>query len=60
MNHTTLTNFINNAEDIISNTISSNEITAIKAEEGSVVLMSGEQYNYLIGLLKSKYNTLEQ
>ncbi len=59
MNHTTLTNFINNAEDIIYNTISNNEITAIKAEEDSVVLMSREQYNYLIGLLKDKYNTIE-
>lgn len=60
MNHTTLTNFINNAEDIINNTISNNEITAIKTEEDSVVIMSREQYNYLIGLLKDKYNTLEQ
>lgn len=59
MNHTTLTNFINNAEDIIYITISNNEITAIKTEEDSVVLMSREQYNYLIGLLKDKYNTLD-
>ena len=59
MNHTTLTNFINNTEDIINNTISNNEITAIKAEEDSVVLMSREQYNCLIGLLKDKYNTIE-
>lgn len=58
MNHTSLTNFINNAEDIINNTISNNEITAIKTEEDSVVLMSREQYNYLIGLLKDKYKIL--
>lgn len=59
MNRTTLTNFINNAEDIIINTIANNEITAIKTEEDSVVLMSREQYNYLIGLLKSKYDIIE-
>lgn len=59
MNHTTLTNFINNAEDIIINTISNNEITAIKTEEDSVVLMSRKQYNYLIGLLKDKYDEIE-
>ena len=58
MNHTSLTNFINNAEDIINNTISNNEITAIKTEDDSVVLMSREQYNYLIGLLKDKYKIL--
>ncbi len=52
MNHTTLTNFINNTEAIITNTISNNEVTAIKSEEGSVVIMSGKQYNYLVSKLK--------
>lgn len=52
MNHTTLTNFINNTEAIINNTISNNEVTAIKSEEGSAVIMSGKQYNYLVSKLK--------
>lgn len=52
MNHTTLSNFINNTEDIIANTIGNNEVTAIKSEDGSVVLMSGKQYNYLVSKLK--------
>lgn len=58
MNHTTLTNFLNNTEDIVYNTISNNEIIAIETKEEPAVLMSGKQYNYLVGLLKDKYNEL--
>lgn len=55
MNHTSISNFLNNAEDIINNTVTNNEVTAIKTEDGSDVLMSGKQYNYLVGQLRDKH-----
>lgn len=55
MNHTSISNFLNNAEDIINNTVTNNEVTAIKTEDGSAVLMSGKQYNYLVGQLRDRY-----
>lgn len=55
MNYTSISNFLNNAEDIINNTVSNNEITAIKTEGGSAVLMSGKQYNYLVSQLRDRY-----
>lgn len=57
MNHTSISNFLNNAEDIINNTITNNEVTAIKTEDGSAVLMSGKQYNYLVGQLRDRYTS---
>ena len=55
MNYTSISNFLNNAEDIINNTVTNNEITAIKTEDGSAVLMSGKQYNYLVRQLRDRY-----
>lgn len=55
MNYTSISNFLNNAEDIINNTVTNNEVTAIKTEDGSAVLMSGKQYNYLVGQLRDRY-----
>lgn len=57
MNHTSISNFLNNAEDIISNTITNNEVTAIKTEDGNAVLMSGKQYNYLVSQLRDRYTS---
>lgn len=55
MNYTSISNFLNNAEDIINNTVANNEVTVIKTENGSAVLMSGKQYNYLVGQLRDRY-----
>ena len=52
MNYTTISNFINNAENIINNTIINEEHTTIKAEEGNVVLMTEKQYKCLIEALR--------
>ena len=51
MNYTTLSNFINNAENIISNTITNEEHTLIKTEEGNAVLIPEAQYNCLLETL---------
>ena len=52
MNYTTLTNFLNNAENIISNTIVNEEHTTIKTEEGNVVLLTEQQYNCLVEAMR--------
>lgn len=44
MNYTSLSNFLNNTENIINNTITNEQFTTIKAEEGNVVLMSEQQF----------------
>ena len=54
MNYTTLANFINNAENIISNTITNEEHTLIKTEEGNAVLLPEAQYNCLLETLARK------
>ena len=54
MNYTTLSNFINNAENIISNTITNEEHTLIKTEEGNAVLIPEVQYNCLLETLARK------
>ena len=54
MNYTTLSNFINNAENIISNTITNEEHTLIKTEEGNAVLIPEAQYNCLLERLARK------
>ena len=54
MNYTTLSNFINNAENIISNTITNEEHTLIKTEEGNAVLIPEAQYNCLLETLARK------
>ena len=54
MNYTTLSNFINNAENIISNTITNEEHTLIKTEEGNAVLLPEAQYNCLLETLARK------
>ena len=54
MNYTTLSNFINNAENIISNTITNEEHTLIKTEDGNAVLISEAQYNCLLETLARK------
>lgn len=57
MNHTSISNFLNNTEDIINNTVTNNEITAIKTEDSSAILMSGKQYNYLVRQLRDRYTS---
>ena len=52
MNYTTLSNFLNNAENIISNTIVNEEHTTIKTEEGNVVLLTEQQYNCLVEAMR--------
>lgn len=52
MNYTSLSNFLNNAENIINNTITNEQFTTIKAEEGNVVLMSEQQFTCLIESLR--------
>lgn len=52
MNYTSLSNFINNAEDIINNTIENEEFTTIKTEDGNVVVMSENQFACLIDALR--------
>ena len=52
MNYTTLSNFLNNAENIINNTIINEEHTTIKTEEGNVVLLTEQQYNCLIEAMR--------
>ena len=54
MNYTTLSNFINNAENIISNTITNEEHTLIETEEGNAVLIPEAQYNCLLETLARK------
>lgn len=51
MNNTSLSNFLNNAEAIMSNVISNNEITIVTSDDGSVVLITEKD---LANLLKSK------
>ena len=52
MNYTSLSNFLNNAESIINNTITNEQFTTIKAKEGNVVLMSEQQFTCLIESLR--------
>lgn len=56
MNYTSLSNFINNAENIISNTILNEQFTTIKTEEGNVVLISENQFECLIDSLRRNNN----
>ena len=51
MNYTTLSNFLNNEENIINNALTNEDYTTIKTEEGNVVLMSEQQYECLVGAL---------
>lgn len=51
---TTLSNFLNNAEDFISNCISNEEIIKITTDEGSVVLITEEQFNSFIDCMCRK------
>ena len=54
MKYTTLSDFVNNAEYIVSNIIINEGFTTIKTKRGNVVLMSERQYNYLIESLSKK------
>lgn len=54
MNYTTLSNFINNAENIISNTITNEEHTLIETEDGNAVLLPEARYNCLLETLARK------
>ena len=52
MNYASLSNFINNVEDIINNTIENEEFTTIKTEDGNAVIMSESQFECLIEILR--------
>lgn len=48
MTTTSLSNFINNTEAIISNVLLNEEVTKITTEEGNVVLITEAQYEAFI------------
>ena len=48
---TTLSNFINNSEDIISNVLLNEEFTKITTEEGNVIIITESQYEAFIDAL---------
>ncbi len=52
MNTTSLSNFFNNTEDIISNTLTNEDITIIKSEEGNVVVISEQQFLALLNAMR--------
>lgn len=52
MNYTSLSNFLNNAENIISNTIANEQFTTIQTEEGNAVLLSENQFLCLVEALR--------
>ena len=55
MNRTTLSNFLNNAEAIISNCLTNEESTTITTGEGNVVLVTEAQYEAFIdSLIRTK------
>ena len=54
MNYTTISNFINNTENIISNTIINEEHTTIKTDEGNAVLVPESHYVCLLDSLTKK------
>lgn len=60
MNTTSLSNFINNAEDIINSTITNEDITIVKSKEGNVVVISEQQFITLVqSMRRSKYHKNE-
>ena len=60
MNYTSLSNFLNNTENIINNTITNEQFTTIKAEEGNVVLMSEQQFACLSWMTRQKWCIVQQ
>jgi len=52
MNTTSLSNFLNNTEDIISNTLTNEDITIVKSEEGNVVVISEQQFLALLNAMR--------
>ena len=48
MEQTSLQNFLNNVEYAINNVIDNNEPTAVRTEEGNVILMTEEEYRSLV------------
>lgn len=53
MNRTSLSNFLNNTEALITNTIDNEEITIIESDEGNVVLISEKDF---LELMDSREN----
>ena len=53
---TTLSNFLNNAEDFISNCISNEEIIKITTDEGNAVIITEEQFDSFIDCICRKNN----
>jgi DNA-binding winged helix-turn-helix (wHTH) protein len=51
MIYTTLPDFINNSEFIINNTVLNEELAEIETDNGSVVLMTKEQYDCFLDYL---------
>lgn len=55
MTTTSLSNFINNSEDIISNVLLNEEITKITTKDGNVVIITESQYEAFIdSLIRTK------
>lgn len=52
MNTTSLSNFLNNTKDIISNTLTNEDITIVKSEEGNVVVISEQQFLALLNAMR--------
>ncbi len=51
MNYIPLSDFMKDAEHIISNIIKNEEFTTVKTKEGNVVVMTEQQYNCLMELM---------
>lgn len=59
MNHTSLSNFLNNTEDIINNIVNNKEFTTVNTKEGNVVIMTEQQYKSIVRFIRSKRNNPE-
>ena len=51
MTTTTLSNFINNSKDIISNVLLNEELTKITTKDGNAVIITESQYEAFIDAL---------
>lgn len=48
MSTTSKSNFLNNVEDMISSIINNNDHLVIKTQEGNVVMLTEEDYEFLV------------
>lgn len=48
MSETSKSNFLNNVEDMISNVLNNKDFLVIKTQEGNVVMLTEEEYEFLV------------